>query len=100
MTTTHLKKGLSVLNVWSVAFGCIIGFGSFVMPGTVFLKRAGPLGTMLAMEAGALIMLIMSYSYGYMIKKFPGTGGQFTYASKAFDGCTDLCARGFLACAT
>lgn len=84
MTTTHLKKGLSVLNVWSVAFGCIIGFGSFVMPGTVFLKRAGPLGTMLAMEAGALIMLIMSYSYGYMIKKFPGTGGQFTYASKAF----------------
>ena len=54
------------------------------MPGTVFLRRAGPVGTMIAMEAGALIMLIMSYSYGYMIKKFPETGGEFIYATKAF----------------
>ena len=84
MSAGSLKKRLSALNVWSISFGCIIGFGAFVMPGTVFLRQAGPFGTMLAMEAGAVIMLIMSYSYGYMIGKFPETGGEFIYAGRAF----------------
>lgn len=84
MTTKNLKRQLTAFNVWSLAFGCIIGFGCFVMPGTTFLKRAGTLGTLIAMEIAALIMLIVSYSYGYMIKKFPETGGEFIYARRAF----------------
>ena len=54
------------------------------MPGTVFLKNAGPLGTLIAMEIATLIMLIISYNYSYMIKKFPLTGGEFIYAKMAF----------------
>lgn len=54
------------------------------MPGTVFLPNAGPMGTLLAMELATLVMLIISYNYSYMIKKFPLTGGEFIYAKMAF----------------
>ncbi len=54
------------------------------MPGTVFLRNAGPLGTLIAMEIATLVMLIISYNYSYMIKKFPLTGGEFIYAKQAF----------------
>ncbi len=56
------------------------------MPGMVFLRNAGPLGTLIAMEIATLVMLIISYNYSYMIKKFPLTGGEFIYAKQAFGG--------------
>ncbi|MBQ4469032.1 MAG: APC family permease [Synergistaceae bacterium] len=80
----HLQKGLSVLSAWSMAFGCIVGSGAFIMPGRNFLRKAGPMGALAAMEAAAFIMLIISYSYDYMIRKFSVSGGQFIYAKKAF----------------
>lgn len=79
-----LERRLTVFNVWSFAFGCVIGWSAFVMPGTVFLPGAGTLGTLIAIEAASLIMLIISYNYSYMIKKFPVSGGQFIYAQRAF----------------
>ena len=82
--TRTLERRLSPLNAWSFAFGCVIGWSAFVMPGGVFLPSAGPLGTMIAMEIAALVMLIISYNYSYMIKKFPQTGGEFLYAQNAF----------------
>lgn len=54
------------------------------MPGAVFLSNAGPMGTLIAMETGTLIMLVISYNYSYMIDKFPLTGGEFIYAKMAF----------------
>ena len=80
----HLVRSLTPLNVWSIAFGCVIGWSAYVMPGLVFLPSAGPLGTLIAMELATMIMLIISYNYSYMIKKFPLTGGEFIYAKMAF----------------
>lgn len=84
MATAKLRKSLTAFNVWSVAFGGVIGWGAFMMPGTTFLKQGGPVGTLVAMEIAALIMLIISYNYAYMIKKYPESGGQFIFAEKAF----------------
>ena len=81
---THLIKKLTPLNVWSLAFGCVIGWSAFVMPGTIFLKNAGPMGTLIAIEIASFVMLIISYNYSYMIKKFPLAGGEFIYAKYAF----------------
>ena len=78
----QLRRNLTTFNVWAMAFGGVIGWGSFVMPGTTFLPRAGVLGTIIAMEIAAFIMMIISYSY--MIRKFPENSGQFIYAKKAF----------------
>ena len=80
----HLIRSLTPLNVWSLAFGCVIGWSAYVMPGAVFLPSAGPMGTLIAMEVATLVMLIISYNYSYMIKKFPLTGGEFIYAKQAF----------------
>ncbi|MBQ6982093.1 MAG: APC family permease [Synergistaceae bacterium] len=84
MLTKRLARRLTTFDVWSFALGGIVGWGSMVMPGTTFLKRGGTLGTMIAMEIAALIMLIFSYNYAFMIKKFPESGGQFIFAEKAF----------------
>ena len=84
MTEQHLQKKLSPLNVWSLALGCIIGWGAFVMPGNTFLVKAGPLGTAIAMGIAALIMIIISFNYNYMINKYPVAGGEFTYSQQAF----------------
>ena len=80
----QLEKKLSPVNVWSLALGCIIGWGAFVMPGNTFLVKAGPLGTAIAMAAAALIMCIIANNYHFMINKYPVAGGEFTYTNMAF----------------
>ena len=80
----YLHRELTPLNVWSLAFGCVIGWSAYVMPSSLFLPSAGPLGTIIAMEIATVMMLIISYSYSFMIKKYPLTGGEFIYAKMAF----------------
>ena len=79
---TKLKPYLSPLNVWALSFGCAVGWGAFVMPGTTFLPIAGPLGTALGMAVGGIIMLIIGYNYHFMINKYPDAGGTYSYAKK------------------
>lgn len=79
-----LEKSLSPINVWSLALGSIIGWGAFVMPGNLFLNTAGPLGTAIGMMIGAVIMIIIAISYGYMVQKFPVAGGEFAFSFKGF----------------
>ena len=70
-----LQRKLSPLNVWALALGSIIGWGAFVMPANTFLPNAGPLGTLIAMAAGAIIMVVIALNYSYMINHFPVAGG-------------------------
>ncbi|MBR0261323.1 MAG: amino acid permease [Selenomonadaceae bacterium] len=79
---TKLKPYLSPLNVWALSFGCAVGWGSFVMPGTTFLPIAGPIGTALGMAVGGIIMLIIGYNYHFMMNKYPDAGGTYSYAKK------------------
>ena len=79
-----LTKYLSVLNVWALAFGCSVGWGTFVMPGTTFLPLAGPLGTAIGLFLGALVMLIIGMNYHYMMNRYPDCGGTFTYTKRIF----------------
>ena len=79
-----LKRQLTPMNVWALAFGCIIGWGSFVNPGKKFLPNSGVAGTAIAMVLGALVMIIIAFSYAYMIPKYPKAGGEFTFAKECF----------------
>lgn len=79
-----LRRSLSPLNVWALAFGCIIGWGAFVMPGNTFLPTAGPMGTAIAMAFSVVLLVIIAFNYHYMIGKHPVAGGEFTYALDAF----------------
>lgn len=40
-----LERKLSTPNVLALAFGCIIGWSTFILPGISFLKKAGTLRT-------------------------------------------------------
>jgi amino acid transporter len=84
MTEQKLSRSLSPLSVWSLALGSIIGWGAFVMPGNLFLESAGPLGTAIGLGIGAVIMIIISLSYGYMIQRYPVAGGEFAYTYKSY----------------
>ncbi len=84
-TNNHnLKRQLTPMHVWALAFGCIIGWGSFVNPGKKFLPNSGVAGTAIAMALGALVMIIIAFSYAYMIPKYPKAGGEFTFAKECF----------------
>ena len=79
-----LRKQLKPMHVWALAFGCIIGWGSFINPGKKFLPNSGVAGTAIAMVLGALTMIIIAFSYAYMVPKYPKAGGEFTFAKACF----------------
>ena len=75
---------LSTLGAWALAFGCAVGWGAFVMPGTTFLPIAGPLGTALGIGIGALVMLVLGANYHYLMNRFSDSGGTYTYTKNCF----------------
>ena len=78
-----LHKVMRPIDVWGLALGAIIGWGCFVLPGTAFLPKAGPGGTAAGMLIGALLIIVIAVSYGYLIRNFPLSGGEFIYAKEA-----------------
>ena len=84
------KKGLSAylspIAVWALALGCTVGWGSFVMPGTTFLPKAGPLGSAIGLLIGAAFMLVISYNYYELMKRYPDSGGIYTFAGRVMGG--------------
>ena len=72
------------MSVWAIAFGCIIGWGSFINPGKKFLPNSGVAGTAIAMVLGAVVMIIIAFSYAYMVPKFPKAGGEFNFTKNCF----------------
>lgn len=79
-----LKRQLSPMSVWALAFGCVIGWGSFINPGKKFLPNSGVAGTAIAMILGALVMIVIAFSYAYMVPKHPKAGGEFSFTKMCF----------------
>ncbi|MBR1669184.1 MAG: amino acid permease [Butyrivibrio sp.] len=83
-TGSGLERYLSPIHVWALSFGCAVGWGAFVMPGTTFLPAAGPLGTALGIILGAVVMFIIGVNYYYLMNKFRDAGGTLTYTVRTF----------------
>lgn len=92
----QLKKQLKPLHVWAIAFGCILGWGSFVNPGKKFLPNSGVAGTTIAMVLGAIVMIIIAFSYAYMVPKYPKAGGEYTFTKACFGRSLSVCCGWFL----
>lgn len=82
----ELQRQLNPMHVWAIAFGCIIGWGSFVNPGKKFLPNSGVAGTAIAMVLGALVMIVIAFNYAYMVPKYPRAGGEYTFTKECFGG--------------
>ena len=74
------KPYLSPLAAWALAFGCSVGWGAFVMPGTTFLPIAGPLGSVLGLLIGAIVMFVFGLCYRCLMRRYPDEGGIYTYS--------------------
>ena len=79
-----LDRYLSPIDVWGMAFGCMVGWGVFAMPGNTFLPVAGPAGTLIAMMIGMVIMLIIGSNFTYLMGRTSITGGVYSYTKQAF----------------
>ena len=75
---------LTIIGAWALAFGCSVGWGSFVMPGDTFLPLAGPVGSALGLGLGALAVLIIAVNYHFLMNRYPDAGGTYTYTKKSF----------------
>ena len=75
---------LTPAGAWAMALGTSVGWGSLVITSNTYLTQAGPLGTMLGLIAGALVMLVVSYNYAYLMKMYPSAGGAYTYVRETF----------------
>lgn len=82
--TPGLQRNLSPAHVWALAFGCVVGWGSFINPGKKFLPNSGVAGTAIAMALGALVMIVIAFSYAYMVPRYPRAGGEFTFTKACF----------------
>lgn len=67
---------------WALAFECACGWGAFVMPGTVFLPQAGPLGTTLGLVFASVFIGLIGISLSYMVRRFPEETGIHAYIYK------------------
>lgn len=84
MRVKPLDRYLSPVDVWGMAFGCMIGWGVFAMPGTTFLPVAGPAGTVIVMLISMVIMLIIGCNFSYLMGRSAITGGVYSYTKEAF----------------
>ena len=84
MNVKALDRYLSPVDVWAMAFGCMVGWGVFAMPGTTFLPIAGPAGTTIALIIGMMIMLIVGSNFSYLMGRTSMTGGVYSYTKEAF----------------
>lgn len=79
-----LDPYVSSLGAWALSLGTSIGWGSLVVTSNTYLLKSGPGGSVLGMIIGAVIMLIISRNYHYMMNCFPDSGGAYTFSKEAF----------------
>ena len=78
------KKDIGIISAFALSVGTSIGWGSFVVTGSSFLKNAGLMGSIIAIIIGFLLMAVIGYCYHYMMNKTPDNGGLYTYIKKTF----------------
>ena len=78
-----LKKELKLRQLFSLAFGTIIGVGWVTVLGK-WLTQAGSLGAVIAFLAGGLVMIFIGLTYSEMAAMFPVSGGEVAYAYEAY----------------
>ena len=71
MERSENKKYLGIFGAWALSFGCSVGWGAFVVPGTTFLPVAGPVGTALGLGLGGAVMLILALNFHYLMNRHP-----------------------------
>ena len=79
-----LQPYLSPLAVWALSVGSAIGWGSLVVTSNTYLSQAGPMGSILGLLIGFVMMLLVANHYHFLANRYPGTGGMYNYVKYIF----------------
>ena len=79
-----LQPYLSPLAVWALSVGSAIGWGSLVVTSRSYLSQAGPLGSILGLLIGLVMMLMVASHYHFLANRYPGAGGLYNYVKNIF----------------
>lgn len=90
-----LNKEISLLTLFSLAFGTIIGVGWITVLG-VWLTNAGSVGAMAGFLIGGFIILVIALCYAEIATMFPVSGGEVAYVYEMFGTRTAFAAGWFL----
>lgn len=70
---------LSKIDIFSIVLGSIIGWGSFMLPGSKFLWQSGVINTFLGLFLGVICIIIIEKNYLIMMQKSDEEGGEFSF---------------------
>ena len=82
-TAPAFRGVLGSREVWSLAFGAMIGWGWVVMSGEM-IDKAGSLGSILAVLAGAVMVGFVGLIYAELTPALPRAGGELGFSILAF----------------
>ena len=84
MEKRSLDRHLSMPGALAFSVGTSVGWGSLVVTCNTYLAQAGPLGSVLGLVFGAVVMLIISRSYSSLMRAYPEAGGAYSYTKELF----------------
>lgn len=91
-----LKRGISKVGFFCLAFGAMIGVGWVTAMGP-WLETAGPIGASIGFAIGGALMLFIGFCYAEVTAMLPVSGGEVAYAYKAYDTSKSFIVGWFLA---
>lgn len=69
------------VELFSIAFGSIIGWGAFILPGNVFLPKFGVLNTLIGFAVAVVMLFFIENSYFRVFKAMPKSIGEYGFAT-------------------
>ena len=81
--TSKPAGGLSQSQIFSIAFGSIIGVAWIPLAG-FWIQMAGPLGAVIAFACGCITVMFVVAAYAEISSMYPFNGGEVSYAQIAF----------------
>ena len=78
MNRRSLNKHLSFKGALAYSIGTSVGWGSLVVTCNTYLAQAGPMGSILGLMCGAVVMLVISRNYAVLMQTFQESGGAYS----------------------
>ena len=75
---------LSPASAWALAVGTSVGWGSLVVTSNTYLAQAGPLGSILGLLIGMVLMFVMCRNFSFLASRCPRAGGIYDYTKEIF----------------
>ena len=79
-----LNPFISGKGAFALALGTLLGYGSLVSTSNYYLLQAGPVGTILGLCIGLIVMLIIAKNYDFLMTRYPDCGGAYSFSQKAY----------------